>query len=136
MTDKSEPPETKNQSGNSRVKDEDSATIRARGEVYLEAKRIDQKGRIVRTIIICLTILIGLGIIGAVIVLMKDNPPWIQVLAILVPGAPAAWVMRKMFLKLKLTIKDYGKYKKELELFVDANRTSSHLNEDGSSDDE
>lgn len=99
-----------------------------------EGLRIQERNRTIRTLGLCATILVGLQIIGGVIVRVTEQPPWVQGLALIVGAAPGSAALTAMFWRFRFYLKRYQSGKIELESSVDAGRTSSGLNSDGTAD--
>lgn len=109
---------------------QDDITSR-RADLYLEVRKVDQSHRTLRVIAIGT---IAYFMLCRLIDAWKESesPPWMQVLAILLPAAGSAGAVYFAACKFRGYVRVHQQGKIDVEAAVDYSRTSSGLKEDGS----
>lgn len=110
-------------------------TERARllADLHRETIRIQERGRTTRTLIVCAAALFGLWLVVDTIQAVASTPPWLQALALFAGSAPASYLLWKMRGRFRVYMSRDHQRTIELEGELDASRTSSGINPDGTS---
>lgn len=100
----------------------------------VELRKTDQLHKSLRLSIVCGTVL-GCSSLLVYLILKSAAPVWVQVASLLLGSGGPAYLIWQMRLRLKVIIADLGGRSAEIQASVDAKRTSSEINPDGSNPD-
>lgn len=115
-----------------RAAGEDAPTLEA-ASIYRDIIRIQERSKIIRTAIVGVVALGGLYIVGQTIQAFVDTPPWLQALALLAGTVPPSIWMWRIRAQFRMYMERDHNRVMALEAKVDASRTSSGINPDGTS---
>lgn len=104
-------------------------------EAIREIVRITDAGKTQRTLIVCATIVISIGIIVLGVYLCSERPWWEMILATVLGIVVPSGLLWKMRAKFKEHISKTGDRTRELELLLDPERSTSGLNSRGETTD-
>lgn len=96
-------------------------------QVLLELHRINERSRVIRTIVVCGTVVIGIGCVTYGFVSVYAKPNWIDVLIVVLLSMFAPSPVMLVILRTRRKLLDKAHRRTvELERRLDPDRSSSH----------